>query len=108
MYAGGGSIAPAMYFFMILIKSTKKLLFCVKSVTSEGFCGIVLLVPALRKSWTDYGHSSPANTDVFLVVPSLHPKSFRVERCDDWKYVCVHRLQSFTKGSTKYDKNVSF
>lgn len=61
---------------LFLIKSIKKLLFRVKSVTSEGFSGIVLLAPALRKSWTDYGHSSPANTDVFFGRPFSPPKKF--------------------------------
>ena len=55
---GGASIANRYVFLckfgpLFSIKGIKKLLFCVKSVTSDGFCGIVLLAPALRKSWTD-------------------------------------------------------
>ena len=58
MYARGASIANRYVFLckfgpLFSIKGIKKLLFCVKSVKSDGFCGIVLLAPALRKSWTD-------------------------------------------------------
>ena len=34
-------------------------------------------------------------SDVFPVVASLHPKSFRVERSDERKYVCVRRVKEF-------------
>ena len=58
MYARGASIANRYVFLckfgpLFSIKGIKKLLFCVKSVTSDEFCGIVLLAQALRKSWTD-------------------------------------------------------